>query len=48
VAEFDRDAFDYVWTIHAPPGRVAAPDLRLVWSNGRSALYRVVKDGQSG
>lgn len=43
VAEFNRRAFDYVWTIHAPPGAVRAADLTLVWTNGRSALYRVVK-----
>lgn len=41
IAGFNRRAFHYVWTIGFPPGRAKAPDLTLVWSNGRSALYRV-------
>lgn len=40
AAEFDRRAFDHVWVLG---GRVQAPDLRPVWSNGRSNLYRVVR-----
>ena len=42
IATFDRGTFDYVWTIGFPPGRAHAPDLVPIWSNGRSALYRVV------
>ncbi|RDE04952.1 hypothetical protein DVW87_15425 [Sphingomonas aracearum] len=41
IARFDRATFRYVWTIGFPPGRAHAPDLAPVWSNGRSALYRV-------
>lgn len=41
IADFDRGTFGYVWTIGFAPGRAKAPDLTLVWSNDRSALYRV-------
>ncbi|THD36043.1 MAG: hypothetical protein E7773_08890 [Sphingomonas sp.] len=41
IARFDRDTFGYVWTIGFPPGRAKAADLTPIWSNGRSALYRV-------
>ena len=40
VAEFNRAAFDHVWVLG---GRVSAADLRPIWSNGRSTLYRVVR-----
>lgn len=43
IARFPRAAFGYVWTIGFPPGAAKAGDLRLVWSNGRSALYRVMR-----
>jgi hypothetical protein len=43
IAHFNRRAFDYVWTIGFPPGAARAPDLLPVWTNGRSALYRVSK-----
>jgi len=41
IAHFDRGSFAYVWTIGFPPGRAHAADLVPIWSNGRSALYRV-------
>lgn len=41
IATFNRSVFDYVWTIGFPPGAARADDLTLVWTNGRSALYRV-------
>lgn len=41
IAEFDRGTFDYVWTVGFPPNRALARDLVLIWSNDRSALYRV-------
>lgn len=41
IAGFDRRAFSHVWTLGFPPGRARAADLRLLWANGRSALYRV-------
>lgn len=41
IAQFPRDAFDYVWTIGFPPAAVRARDLAVVWSDGRSTLYRV-------
>lgn len=43
VAGFDRGTFDYVWTVGFPAGRAQARDLVLIWSNDRSALYRVVR-----
>lgn len=39
IREFDRAAFDFVWTIGFPPA--ALPGLTPIWSNRRSALYRV-------
>lgn len=47
VRDFNRDAYDYVWTLDVPPGAVRQPDLRLIWSNGRSALYRVDRTATS-
>lgn len=41
IARFDRGTFDYVWTVGFPPGRAYARDLTPIWSNARSALYRV-------
>ena len=41
IRRFDRCTFRQVWTIGFPAGRARAPDLRLQWSNGRSAVYRV-------
>ena len=41
IARFDRCTFQAVWTVDFPLGRVRAPDLRLAWSDGRSAAYRV-------
>ncbi|MGZ8281670.1 MAG: hypothetical protein ACXWUN_01815 [Allosphingosinicella sp.] len=42
IAEFPRDAFDYVWMINPPPHDPAlVKDLRPVWRSGRSVLYRV-------
>ena len=43
IARFDRRGFDDVWTVGLAVGRAHAADLQPVWSNGRSALYRVVK-----
>jgi hypothetical protein len=43
IAGFDRSAFDYVWTLGFPPGAAHAPDLALAWTDGRSALYRVIR-----
>jgi hypothetical protein len=42
--EFNRDAFDHVWVLN---GRVSAPDLERIWSNGHSTLYRVVRGKES-
>jgi hypothetical protein len=41
IAGFNRRAFTHVWTIGFPPGAAHARDLSLIWTNGRSALYRV-------
>ena len=40
VAEFNRAAFDHVWVLG---GRAKAADLRPIWSNRQSTLYRVVR-----
>jgi len=46
LAEFPRDAFDYVWLISPPPFNAKfAQGLQPVWRDGSSVLYRVV--GQS-
>lgn len=41
LATFDRATFRYVWTIGFPVGRTHQPDLIPIWSDGRSAIYRV-------
>ncbi len=41
IREFDRCAFDAVWTIGFPRGRARAADLVPVWAEGDSAVYRV-------
>ncbi|WP_380778882.1 hypothetical protein [Sphingomonas sp. R86520] len=43
IAHFPRAAFTHVWTIGFPPGAAKAADLRLIWTNGQSTLYRVVR-----
>jgi hypothetical protein len=42
LAEFPRDAFDYVWLITPPPYDAALTQgLEPVWRSGSSVLYRV-------
>ncbi|MDP8993637.1 MAG: hypothetical protein M3N07_01440 [Pseudomonadota bacterium] len=42
MAHFPRDAFDYVWTVQPPPFDPSyAEDLRPIWRDGASVLYRV-------
>lgn len=41
VREFDRRTFRYVWTLGFPARARLAPDVRLVWANRISAVYRV-------
>jgi hypothetical protein len=43
IARFPRTAFTHVWTLGFPPGVAQASDLRVVWTNGTSTLYRVVR-----
>ena len=43
IAGFPRAAFTHVWTMGFPPGAAKARDLRLVWTDGGSALYRVIR-----
>ena len=43
IAQFPRDAFDYVWIIQQPDTPVEMEGLQRIWQNGRSALYRVVR-----
>jgi hypothetical protein len=41
MREFDRGTFDYVWTMDFPSSAALAPDVRRVWANRVSQLYRV-------
>jgi hypothetical protein len=42
MAQVPRNAFDYIWVINSPPLEEGLTrGLRLVWSNGRSFLFRV-------
>ncbi len=43
LAQFPRDAFDYVWIIQQPEAVADMAGLEPVWQRGRSALYRVVR-----
>ncbi len=43
IATFPRKAFTHVWTMGFPPGAARARDLHVVWTNGTSTLYRVVR-----
>ncbi|MCT8001059.1 hypothetical protein NZL82_04110 [Sphingomonas sanguinis] len=44
IRDFDRCAFDAVWTIGFPAGRAKSPDLIRTWSDRDSAVYRVRRD----
>ena len=46
IRQFDRCTFQAVWTIGFPVGRAKARDLVPVWSDGRSAVYRVTPPGR--
>jgi hypothetical protein len=41
IRDFDRGTFRYVWTMGFPARPWLARDVRLVWSNRVSAVYRV-------
>ncbi|MCW6537064.1 hypothetical protein [Sphingomonas lycopersici] len=41
IRDFDRATFRYVWTMGFAARPRPARDVRLIWSNDRSALYRV-------
>ena len=41
IRSFDRCTFQQVWTIEFPAARAHAADLKLVWNDDRSAVYRV-------
>lgn len=43
LSSFPRDAFDYVWIVQQPDGPVDLSGLDLVWTQGRSSLYRVLR-----
>ncbi|WP_082452783.1 hypothetical protein [Sphingomonas sp. Leaf208] len=43
IARFPRAAFTHVWTIGFPPGAAKAADLRVIWTDGQSTLYRVAR-----
>ena len=43
LTSFPRQAFDYLWLIDPPPVRAGVLNgLEPIWSNGRSALYRIL------
>lgn len=42
IATFDRRTFGYVWTIGFPTGAACAADLKVIWANTRSTVYRVM------
>jgi hypothetical protein len=48
IATFNRNAFDFVWTLGFPAGRAHAADLQPIWSNRGSALYRIAHHDGSG
>ena len=41
IATFDRRTFDYVWTVGFPVGAACAADLKIIWANTSSTVYRV-------
>jgi hypothetical protein len=41
IRDFDRGTFTHVWTLDFPARPRLTRDVRLVWSNGVSALYAV-------
>ncbi|MBN8839537.1 MAG: hypothetical protein J0I25_04980 [Sphingomonadales bacterium] len=41
IRDFDRGTFNYVWTMGFAAQPRLARDVALIWSNDRSALYRV-------
>ncbi|MDG2533246.1 hypothetical protein P6144_06280 [Sphingomonas sp. HITSZ_GF] len=41
IRDFDRGTFTHVWVIGFRPQPALARDVKLVWSNGMSSLYRV-------
>ncbi|HXH17302.1 MAG TPA: hypothetical protein VNJ10_14370 [Sphingomonas sp.] len=43
IGTFPRAAFTHVWTLGFRRGEAQARDLRLIWTNGESSLYRVVR-----
>lgn len=48
LADFPREAFDYVWLISPPPFDAAVTaGMSPVWRSGRSVLYRVEKMAKS-
>ena len=41
IATFDRRTFGYVWTVGFPTGSACAADVKVIWSNASSTVYRV-------
>jgi hypothetical protein len=42
IAQVPRAAFDYIWIINSPPIEEGLTrDLRPIWTNGRSVLFRI-------
>jgi hypothetical protein len=47
IRGFNRGLFDYVWTMDFPSRSALAPDVRRVWSNRVSTLYKVIRRGRT-
>jgi hypothetical protein len=48
IATFDRRTFNYVWTVGFPTGAACAADLKVIWANASSTLYRVMPSPAAG
>ena len=48
IATFDRRTFGYVWTVGFPSGAACAADLKVIWANASSTVYRVMPSTAAG
>lgn len=48
IATFDRRTFNYVWTVGFPAGAACAADLKVIWANTSSTVYRVIPSPAAG
>jgi len=47
IRDFDRHTFDYVWTMDFASKPSLAPDVRRIWQNEVSTLYRVERQREA-